>query len=422
MNSSTLRAQDERRAQHEAEKVASLRPVLKILVLIEANRVTGPLKLLLDFCELSRVVDDGSTASPKTQVSLATYVRGPQHLQDRSELVAAASAAGVELNFTSERFRFDHAVIGQLRNLVARYRPDIIQTDHVKSHFLLRLSGLHRQYRWIAFHHGYTATNLKDRLYNQLDRWSLPAAQRVITVSQASARELSRIGVPSGRLRVIPSAVRPLRAALDPSEASALRTSIGLRDGEQMLLAVGRLSREKAHVNLVIAVKEVCGHLPGTPLRLVIAGEGPERSHIEAMADSLGVRERLILLGHVADPLPYYGVADLMALPSNREGSPLVLLEAMAAGLPIVATSVGGVSEIVTHGHNAILVAPRDPYALADGMLSVLSTPKLASQLGANASRCVAELYSPEGRTRALMQIYREIVPSQPADPILRCH
>jgi glycosyltransferase involved in cell wall biosynthesis len=393
---------------------ASRCPVLKILVLVEADRVTGPLKLLLEFCEISRVRDDAASVCPATQVLLVTYLRGPQHLQNRSELVAAASAAGAELNFISERFRFDYAVIRQLRDLAARFGPDIIQTDHVKSHFLLRLSGLQRQYPWIAFHHGYTSTDLKVRLYNQLDRWSLRAAQRVITVSHASARELSRRGVPWSRLRVIPSAVRPLRATLDPREASALRNSIGLRDKERMLFAVGRLSREKAHANLVIALKQVCDQLPWTPLRLVIAGEGPERSRIETMADSLGIRQRLVLLGHVADPSPYYAVADLMVLPSDREGSPVVLLEAMAAGLPIVATSVGGVPEIVTHGQNAILVAAGDPHALADGICSVLRDPRLASRLGANASLCVAESYAPEARARALMRIYRELIRPHP--------
>jgi glycosyltransferase involved in cell wall biosynthesis len=408
------------RAHDKSEKLAPLCPPLRLLVLVEADRVTGPLKLLFEFCEISKVTDDASAAGAAAQVSLATYIRGPKHLQDRSELVAAASAAGAELNSISERFRFDHRVLRQLRDLAARCRPDIIQTDHVKSHFLLRLSGLHRQFPWIAFHHGYTTTDLKDRLYNQLDRWSLLAAQRIITVSHASARELSRLGVAPSRVRIIPSAVRPFRPTINSGEAKALRNSIGLRDGERMLFAIGRLSREKAHVNLVIALKKVCEQLPEAPLRLVIAGDGPERSRIEAMADSLGVRERLILLGHVADPHPYYAAADLMVLPSDREGSPLVLLEAMAAGLPIVATSVGGVPEVVTPRQNGILVAPRDPYALADGILSVLRDPKLAAQLGMNASRYVAASHSPEGRARALMQVYRELVAPQPAEPTLR--
>jgi glycosyltransferase involved in cell wall biosynthesis len=103
-------------------------------------------------------------------------------------------------------------------------------------------------------------------------------------------------------------------------------------------------------------------------------------------------------------------MADLMVLPSHSEGSPNVLLEAMAAGLPIVATRVGGVPEIVCHGQTAILVEPRKPRALAHGISLLLSDRSLAKQLSANALRAVLD-YSPLARMRALTQIYNELAP-----------
>jgi glycosyltransferase involved in cell wall biosynthesis len=105
-------------------------------------------------------------------------------------------------------------------------------------------------------------------------------------------------------------------------------------------------------------------------------------------------------------------MADLMVLPSHSEGSPNVLLEAMAAGLPIVATRVGGVPEIVCHRQTAILVEPRKPLALANGISLLLSDRSLAEQVSANALRAVLD-YSPLARTRALIKIYNELAPKQ---------
>jgi glycogen(starch) synthase len=143
-----------------------------------------------------------------------------------------------------------------------------------------------------------------------------------------------------------------------------------------------------------------------------VAGDGPERHRIETLTKSLDGNHRVLLPGHVSNLRAYYAMADLMVLPSHSEGSPNVLLEAMAAGLPIVATRVGGVPEIVRHGQSAILVEPRKPRALANGISLLLADHSLARQLGANALRAVLD-YSPLARAQALIQIYDELVPSR---------
>ncbi|MBV9610271.1 MAG: glycosyltransferase family 4 protein [Acidobacteria bacterium] len=375
--------------------------MIKILALVEASTVTSPVRLLLDFGVQARSPND-----VRAELTLATFVRGQSH---PAELVAAAQSAGIPLRLIPERFRFDRSVIAHLQRLADELAPDIIQTEHVKSHFLLRMSGLNRKYAWVAFHHGYTTTDMKVRAYNQLDRWSLAAAMRVITVSDSYAHELARQGVPPSRLRVVHSAIHPIGKRSD-AEIERLRQSLGLLPDGRVLLAVGRLSDEKGHLDLIAAFKQVRDSLPSAAVRLIIAGEGPERSRIEAKAVSLGIREHVTLLGHVADASPYYDIADVMVLPSHREGSPIVLLEAMAAGLPIVATAVGGVPEIVNDGEDTILVEGRNPAALADGIVRVLSDGNLARSLGQNAMHAITERFSPAKRARTLMDFYKEIV------------
>ena len=338
-----------------------MRHVLTVFALIEANKLTGPVKNLLGFCARSRQMND---YSPDFAIhcSLATFRRDGHDLAgSHAEFVKASEAARVELEFINERFRFDPRVVEQLRNLIERRSPDIIQTHNVKSHFLVRWSGLWRKYPWIAFHHGYATPDSKMWAYNRLDRWSLRAAHRVVTVSHSSAQELRRIGVRVSRLRVVHNAINPDPVECDPAAIFAVRRSLGISPEEYVVLAAGRLSREKGHSDLVTAFKYLTKQQPDTPICLVLAGDGPERHRIEAMTKSLDGNHRVLLPGHVSDLRGYYAMADLMVLPSHTEGSPNVLLEAMAAGLPIVATKVGGVPEIVCHGQSAILVKPRNP-------------------------------------------------------------
>jgi len=157
----------------------------RVVAVIEAVTVTGPAKNLLRFAARAR----SSTAA---EISILTFNRS----QQSNPFLDAARSAGLEADVIDERFRFDPGVMGQLTALLQRRSPDIVQTHGVKAHFLVRAGGLARRYPWIAFHHGYTAEDLKMRLYNQLDRWSLPGADRVVTVCTPFAEALARRGVP----------------------------------------------------------------------------------------------------------------------------------------------------------------------------------------------------------------------------------
>jgi glycosyltransferase involved in cell wall biosynthesis len=327
-----------------------------------------------------------------------------------NEFVAAASERGLEVDVIRERKRFDLNVIFALRKIVKARAPQIIVTHSVKSHFLLWRSKLWQQIPWVAFHHGYTTTDRKMRLYNRLDRWSLPHADRLITVCQAFAADLADSAhVPFQRISVQHNSIRPQPPA-GTADTKALRSLLGLAPNERIVLAVGRLSREKAHLDLLKAFSLLRKGNPQIACRLVIVGEGPERAKLQTACESLDIKEQVILAGQTSDVQAFYAAADLLASSSHSEGSPYVLLEAMAAGLPIVATSVGGVPEIVEQGQSALLVPAADPPALAAAILRVLGDRDLASRLTANASTLVTTKHSPEQYVRSLDKIYREVL------------
>jgi glycosyltransferase involved in cell wall biosynthesis len=283
----------------------------------------------------------------------------------------------------------------------------------VKSHFLVWRSGLWRKHPWIAFHHGYTDTDRKMRLYNRLDRWSLPHADRLVTVCRAFALELSAsTGVSIDKISVQHNSIRrePPASAAD---VNALRARLGISETEKVVLAVGRLSREKGHNDLIEGFKLVRETNPALSVKLIIVGDGPERSRLEANAESLGVEELVVFTGQVSDVQPFYAMAEVFVLPSHSEGSPNVLLEAMAASVPVVATAVGGVPEIVTNHESALLVPPNDPKALAAAIGQLLADKTLGQRLVTNAATLVETRFTPDNYARSLVAIYREVIERQ---------
>ncbi|MFL6332377.1 MAG: glycosyltransferase [Pyrinomonadaceae bacterium] len=392
---------------------------LRLLAVMEAATVTGAAKSMLDFCRAAGEAR-GAPGVPAVYVSIVTFTRGGRDplIFDEgrggagapNEFVNAARALGLRCDLVGERFRFDPRALRGLREAVRRRAPDLVLTHHVKSHFLMLLSGLRRQFPWVAYHHGYTTTDRKMLAYNRLDRWSLPAADRVVTVCEAFARELEGArGVQREKLFVQHNPISPGRRVSE-EEVRELRSRLGLGAGERVVLAVGRLSREKAHADLLRAFARLAREEVGAGAQLVIVGDGPERAPLDTLAAEAGLDGRVIFAGQSGDVAPFYAAADLFVLPSHSEGSPYALLEAMAAGLPVVATAVGGVPEIVSDGESALLVPPRDEQALAAALARALSDRGLARTLAASAAEIAATRHAPETHLRSLTGLYLDVV------------
>ncbi|HEU4597992.1 MAG TPA: glycosyltransferase [Pyrinomonadaceae bacterium] len=384
---------------------------VRVLSLIEALTVTGPARALIDFRRTARSDELAAEGLPRVEGSFATFRRGGTSVDEQSQdqFISASRAAGVEVDVIEERFRFDTRVVGELRRVVARRAPDIIETHGTKSHFIVKLSGLGQKLPWVAFHHGYTTTDAKMRVYNQLDRWSLPSAARVVTVCGPFAEQLARVGVEREKILVRHNSIGTFERA-GGEEVAALKERLGVQAGERVILAVGRLSREKGHADLLGALGVLRELNPDLNFKLVVAGDGPERGRLEEAARGLGLAERVVFAGHAGDVRPFYALADALALPSHSEGSPLVLLEAMAEGLPVAATAVGGVPEIVSDGESALLAPPRDAAALAEALRRLLSDAALASRIADEARRRVRSHFTPEDYARALVETYRGLL------------
>ena len=221
---------------------------------------------------------------------------------------------------------------------------------------------------------------------------------------------LVRWGVKPDRVRVLLNGIDPDAFRRTPGETRRIRNALGIGPGEVVVGAVGRLEPEKRFDVLLEAVARL---LPRHPeLRLMIVGEGTLRADLLLRAERLGIGRRCVLLGHRSDMVDLYQAFDLFVQSSDHEGSPTVVVEAMAMETPVVATAVGGTKELIEHGVHGLLVPRRDPEAMEAAIEATLDDlPSTARRVAAARRRAESDL-SFDSRTRALEDIYRRVAAS----------
>jgi glycosyltransferase involved in cell wall biosynthesis len=285
-------------------------------------------------------------------------------------------------------------------------QPHIIQTHNNKSHLLVKMLPVIRRSRtWFAFHHGDVYVDLKQRLFNHVDRVSLRSANLVVTVCQAFIPRLAACGVARDRIRILHNSAVPV-TPVPSDEQAALRSRFGVSSDEPIILTIGRLSKEKGHADLLRALQPL--RSINRKWKLMLVGAGPELGALTQLARSLHLSERVIFAGSHANVRPFYSAANVFALPSLSEGSSNVLLEAMAAKLPIVATAAGGNPEIMLHNETGLLTPVGDPQQLAGALARLLEEPEVASRFAEAACARAMHEFSAEQYRRRLLGFYAE--------------
>ena len=311
--------------------------------------------------------------------------------------------AGVRHCIVEDRGPVDWRVASHVGAVLRRWRPSIVQTHGYKATAAAyRLRRLGAPWRWIGFFHGFTTEPLKARFYHWVDQRLLGAAERVVVMSPVQARAFRHC---DGRVRVIYNAALALPPGGSPAERDRLAGLAGSLP-RPIVGVVGRLSQEKG-VDLFL---DACAVLvqKGLPFSALVAGDGPGRARLEAHCARLGLEARVRFLGHVYDVDVLYRMLDLLVLPSRSEGLPNTLLEAMQADVPIVATAVGAVPEVVGTSAAARLVAPGSAEALVDAIEHALTEGDLPE--AAAARREVMSRFSLERRLEVHLQLYHDLL------------
>ncbi|HVN29776.1 MAG TPA: glycosyltransferase family 4 protein [Candidatus Binataceae bacterium] len=230
------------------------------------------------------------------------------------------------------------------------------------------------------------------------------SVDRTIAISSAVADALSDVGVPRTNITIVPSGIdtkyfRPPTA----EERARARAALGLNDETIAIGAVGALEKRKGHRYLLRAIAS----LSGVSVRCFIAGAGSIRAELQTEVENLGCGERVTMLGSVEDARAILWALDIFAMPSVLEGLGVAALEAMACGLPVVASKTGGLDGLIDDT-SGIKVPPADADALAAALKGLLNNPELRRQLGMNAMERIAEEYSMTAMAEQTLEVYLE--------------
>jgi len=322
--------------------------------------------------------------------------------RNSSPLCLDAEKLHIPLHRVFESGPFALSTLSQLDRVLKENNFQIVHTHDYKSTALIRLLRCKRSkspFKFVATAHGYNRTSLREAIYYALDRFLLRSADAVITPSRDLCEYLRKSGLKSDRLHVIPNGIE----ISDPPQTPRQRSADTVH-----LLYLGRLSREKDPVNLLRAMPILIDH--GFSIQTIFAGDGPERTVVEKWIQKLNLADKVKMLGYVSDISPLLAEADILVSPSRTECMPNAILEAMAAGLPIVATNVGGVGEMLRDGVDAILCPPRNHLALARALAQLIANQPLARKLAASARHRVAADFSFKSHIQKTLTLYLRLL------------
>ncbi|MBT9557955.1 MAG: glycosyltransferase [Myxococcales bacterium] len=289
--------------------------------------------------------------------------------------------------------RIDPTLVAKLRECTTGGHWDVVHTHGYKAlaYTALAVAGARRQPAIVATHHGDTRTTPAVRAYESIARLAYRRTQAVVAVSSAVGLALTADGVP--RVAVIDNPVGGVSEVAPPPASSTVR-----------LVVTARLVPEKGVDVLLDALSD-----PRLArVSLVIVGDGPARSALEAQAASLQGRVRFV--GWASDPGPYVQSADAMVLPSRREGLPISVLEALVQGRPVIASRVGGIPEVVEHGVTGLLVAPGDSKALADALHDFAEARDRFAAASMGAAGATALRFGPTRWAERTLALYDQVL------------
>jgi glycosyltransferase involved in cell wall biosynthesis len=324
-------------------------------------------------------------------------------LNFKGRLAEPLEADGVPVYALDKRPRLDLRVLLRLIRLMRKERVDVVHTHLWTSSFWGRLAGaLARVPVVVITEHNLDTWRraphlLADRLLGWVtDDW-------VFVSREVEAFYRARLAVPSGRGHVVHNGVDlvPFERVLD---GTAVRARIGIPAGARVAGVVGRLEARKGHRFFLEAMRRVVDRMPGA--MGLIVGEGREKEALLSQRDALGLQDAVRIVGYWPDLAEAMAALDVFVLPSLMEGHPLAILEAMAAGKPVVATDVGGNSEAVEPDVTGVLVAPADPEALAGAIVALLAEPERARRFGEAGRRSLDRRFSLDAAVKANEELY----------------
>ncbi len=299
--------------------------------------------------------------------------------------------------------------------MIAKLKPDIVHAHMIASPAVIALASS----AWTGARsivkaacsgeYGDVATSRRTWLGHHKLRWAVRKMDRIICISQEIRKEMLSAGASPAGLVDIPNAVdtERFRPLAEGREKESLKSRLNLVPGRWILYAA-RLTRQKRPDVLIEAFRRCATQL--ADWRLLLLGDGPERPRLQALIAQGGLEDRVVVAGNVSHPEDYYRASDLFVLSSEAEGLPNSLMEAMASGLPCIASRIGGATDLLQEEQSGLLVPAGDAAALALAINRIAGNPLLARKMGDNARRRIEDLCALPTVARRYKDLYVELL------------
>jgi len=385
------RAQKEFSMQAMISSYERLFSGIKVLHLISSGGLFGAERVVLNLASKS----DGITS----------FVGAINNLDNpHIEIIKEARNLGLNTAVFDSKGKFDWGTIREIKKFIVEHKIDIVHTHNYKSDLIGALAAKMGNAKWMATHHGWSGTDLKLEFYEKIDSFILRLSQKVVLVSKQVKQNF--LHLKEACLEVIDNGI-PIEKFDRPMHAGNTRSSLGLHPEDCAIVIVGRLSSEKGHGVFLKAVCEVIKKIKH--VKFIIVGDGPLRGDLEKLSDDLNLSGHVIFTGIREDMPDIYAASDIMVNASYTEGLPMTILEAMAAHLPVIATDVGAVGEVIQTEKNGILLQAGDANGLALKMIELATNKEKRRRFAEKAYQDVGTRFSDTRMAERYREIYYQI-------------
>lgn len=295
--------------------------------------------------------------------------------------------------------------------LLLRGRYDIVHCHLIPSNIIAKpLAALCGVSAILNHDHTNDTHRAENKILLALDRFANRFASHLIPVS-ASCRDflMEHESIPNERITLVPNAIDLRRFTPGSTTKAEARQKLGVCANGSVLAGVGRLNPQKNFSLFLDVAARLASRFPD--LRFLLAGDGPEEKMLRSKASALGIADRVLFTGYVSDSRLVYLAADVLLMPSRFEGLPMTLLEAMAMGLPVVASRLDGIAEVVDDPEDGLLAPPDDADLFVDHVAALISNRELAADMAKRARSKIENRYSVERLTAAVESIYDRHAP-----------